>query len=230
MVLAGFAEYGVSTLYLGSSTGVRLSFSQPTGAVNLVGRSVDGARSAWTGAGAERMGEVSFDVMEEELWRRLGWAERSLSLDAGRYEVILPPSGMADLMGSLFFYGMGGQDAEDGRTVFFPGGGTRGGGGTRVGERLTDLPFTLYSDPFEPGLECLPFVATGSSDSESSVFDNALPIVRTDWIREGHLAHLRYHRAGAARSGVYRGALHRQPDPAGIPDHHAGHAGGAGWR
>jgi predicted Zn-dependent protease len=198
VVLAGFAEYGVSTLYFGSSTGVRLSFSQPTGAVNLVGRSGDGVRSAWTGAGAERIDEISFGVMEEELWRRLAWAERPpRALEAGRYEVILPPSGVADMMGSLYFYGLGGQDAEDGRTVF-----SADGGGTRVGQRLTDVPFTLYSDPFEPGLECLPFVAAGSSDSESSVFDNALPIERVDWIRRGDLAHLRYHRAGAARSGV----------------------------
>jgi predicted Zn-dependent protease len=202
VVLAGFAEYGVSTLYLGSSTGVRLSFSQPTGAVNLVGRSLDGVRSAWTGVGAERIGEISFSAMEDELWRRLAWARRPLSLEAGRYEVILPPSGVADMMGSLFFYGMGGQDAEDGRTVFSAGGDGTGGGGTRVGDRLTDVPFTLYSDPFEPGLECLPFVACGSSDSESSVFDNALPLERTDWIRDGRLAHLRYHRAGAAHSGV----------------------------
>jgi predicted Zn-dependent protease len=203
VVLAGFAEYGVSTLYVGSSTGVRLSFSQPTGAVNLVGRSRDGVRSAWTGAGAERVDEISFGLMEEELWRRLAWAERSISLEAGRYEVILPPSGVADMMGSLYFYALGGQDAEDGRTVFSAGdaeGG--GGGGTRVGERLTNVPFTLYSDPFEPGIECLPFVAAGSSGSESSVFDNALPIERVDWMRDGYLAHLRYHRAGAARSGV----------------------------
>jgi predicted Zn-dependent protease len=206
VVLAGFAEYGVSTLYLGSSTGVRLSFSQPTGAVNLVGRSLDGVRSAWTGVGAERIGEISFDEMEDELWRRLEWAGRSIALEAGRYEVILPPSGVTDMMGSLFFYGMGGQDAEDGRTVFSASGdegGAGGTGGTRVGQRLTDLPFTLYSDPFEPGLECLPFVASGSSDSESSVFDNGLSMSRVDWIRDGYLAHLRYHRAGAARSGVH---------------------------
>jgi predicted Zn-dependent protease len=216
VVLAGFAEYGVSTLYLGSSTGVRLSFSQPTGSINLVGRSLDGVRSAWTGVGAERMGEISFPAMEDELWRRLAWARRPLSLEAGRYEVILPPSGVADMMGSLFFYSMGGQDAEDGRTVFSGSGdggggdGSGGGGGgggenagtTRVGEQLTNVPFTLYSDPFEPGIECLPFVASGSSDSESSVFDNALPLERTDWIRDGRLAHLRYHRAGAAHSGV----------------------------
>ena len=209
VVLAGFAEYGVSTLYLGSSTGVRLSYSQPTGAINLVGRSLDGVRSAWTGVGAERIGEISFSAMEDELWRRLAWARRPLSLEAGRYEVILPPSGVADMMGSLFFYSMGGQDAEDGRTVFSAGGDGEGGdreratgARTRVGDRLTEVPFTLYSDPFEPGLECLPFVACGSSDSESSVFDNALPLERTDWIRDGRLAHLRYHRAGAAHSGV----------------------------
>jgi predicted Zn-dependent protease len=198
VVLAGFAEYGVSTLYLGSSTGVRMSYAQPTGAVNLVGRSRDGARSAWTGVGAERIGEISFGEMEDELWRRLAWASRSISLDAGRYEVILPPSGVADMMGSLFFYGMGGQDAEDGRTVFS----AAGEGRTRVGERLSSVPFTLYSDPFEPGIECLPFVAAGASDSESSVFDNALPLERVEWIADGYLAHLRYHRAGAARSGV----------------------------
>jgi predicted Zn-dependent protease len=204
VVLAGFAEFGVSTLYLGSSTGVRLAHSQPTGAVNLVGRSVDGSRSAWTGAGSERLGDVSFAVMEEELWRRLEWARRPVSLEAGRYEVILPPSGVADLMGSLCFYGLGGQDAEDGRTVFSATGGSTGtgAGATRVGEQLSSVPFTLYSDPFEPGLECLPFVACGSSDADTSVFDNGLPMGRIDWIRDGRLAHLRHHRAGAARSGV----------------------------
>jgi predicted Zn-dependent protease len=214
VVLAGFAEFGVSTLYLGISTGVRLSYSQPTGAVTLVGRSADGTgavRSAWTGAGTEQIADLSFADLEAELWRRLDWALRPpISLEAGRYEVILPPSAVVDLMGSLSFYGLGGQDAEDGRTVFSPGGGggeersaeAGGVGRTRVGEQISQLPFTLYSDPYEPGLECMPFVACASSSGESSVFDNGLPIRRIDWIRNGYLAHLRYHRAGAGRSGV----------------------------
>ena len=145
------------------------------------------------------MERLAFPEMEAELWRRLEWARRTISLDAGRYEVILPPSGVSDLMGSLSFYALGGQDAEDGRTVFSSG---TSAGATRLGERISELPFTLYSDPFEPGLECLPFVACGSSSGEASVFDNGLPIRRVDWIRDGRLAHLRYHRAGAARSGV----------------------------
>jgi len=193
-VLAGFAELDVMTLYLGSSTGVRLSHLQPTGAVNLVGRTTDGKGSAWVG---EPSITPSMEVMEREIWRRLDWAKRQVSLEAGRYEVILPPSGVGDMMAELAFGGLGGRDAEDGRTVF-----SSEGGGTRVGDRIASLPFTLFSDPCEAGVECAPFVAAEASSSEVSVFDNGLPVRRVDWLHEGVLAHLRYHRAGAAKSGV----------------------------
>jgi predicted Zn-dependent protease len=193
-VLAGFAEHDVATTYLGTSTGVRLSHAQPTGAVHLVGRTADGKGSAWVGAPTIT---PVLEEMETELWRRLDWGRRRIALDAGRYEVIMPPSGVADLMAVLTFYALGGQDAEDGRTVF-----SKEGGGTRLGERLSELPFSLSSDPGAAGVECAPFVTTRASSSETSVFDNGLGIERIDWIREGVLNRLRYHRAGAAKSGV----------------------------
>ena len=193
-VVAGFAEHDVTTAYLGTSAGLRLSHAQPTGAVHLVGRTADGSGSAWVGAPTITPG---LEEMEAELWRRLDWAARPVALDAGRYEVILPPSGVADLMAVLAFYALGGQDAEDGRTVF-----SKEGGGTRTGERLSDLPFTLSSDTGARGVECIPFLATGASGSEVSVFDNGLALGRIDWVREGVLAQLHYHRAGAAKSGT----------------------------
>ncbi len=193
-VLAGFAELDLATLYLGSSTGLRLSHVQPTGAVHLVGRTADGSGSAWVGAPTIT---PSLEEMEQEIWRRLDWGKRQIALEAGRYEVILPPSGVGDMMAMLGFYTLGGQDAEDGRTVF-----SKEGGATQVGERITATPFALYSDPFEAGVECAPFVATQASGSDVSVFDNGLPLGRTEWLRGGVLAHLRYHRAGAAKSGV----------------------------
>jgi len=193
-VLAGFAEQDLATLYLGSSTGLRLSHAQPTGAVSLVGRTADGSGSAWV---AEPTIAPSLEQMEQEMWRRLDWATTQVALEAGRYEVIMPPSAVSDMMATLAFGALGGQDAEDGRTVF-----SKEGGGTRVGETITTLPFSLSSDPFEQGIACTPFVATEASSSEVSVFDNGLPSARTEWLREGVLARLRYHRAGAARSGV----------------------------
>jgi len=45
-------------------------------------------------------------------------------------------------------------------------------------------------------------VTARASSSETSVFDNGLGIERIDWIRDGVLNRLRYHRAGAAKSGV----------------------------
>ena len=211
VVLAGFAEYGVSTVYLGSSTGLRLSFSQPTGAVNLVGRSLDGVRSAWVGLGCARWAS----------WPSTPWSRSCGGAWSGPGGAALarrgplrgdPPAvggGRPDGLPVLLRHGRAGRGGRADGVLGSTGDGDGDGGGdggdrrrTRVGERVTDVPFTLYSDPHEPGIECLPFVACGSSNSESSVFDNGLPLARTDWIRDGILAHLRYHRAGAARSGV----------------------------
>jgi predicted Zn-dependent protease len=193
-VLAGFAEQDLATLYLGSSTGLRLSHAQPTAAVTLVGRTADGTGSAWVG---EPTIAPSLEQMEREIWRRLDWATTQIPLEAGRYEVIMPPSAVSDMMAMLSFDALGGRDAEDGRTVF-----SREGGGTRVGDTISPMPFTLWSDPLDRDIACTPFVATAASGSDVSVFDNGFPAARTEWLREGVLERLRYHRAGAARSGV----------------------------
>ncbi len=195
-VLYGFAEHRVATTYLGTSTGLRRRHLQPTGALHLVARSTDGTRSAWAGAGTADFTDVSLEVLEAEVTRRLGWADDRVELPAGRYEVILPPAAVADLMVPLL-EAAGLREAEEGRTVF-----AAAGGGTRLGERLCEAPLSLWSDPAAPGLECAPFLATGASSSDVSVFDNGLGLERTDWISDGTLRRLRTHRAGAARAKI----------------------------
>jgi predicted Zn-dependent protease len=71
-----------------------------------------------------------------------------------------------------------------------------------VGERLTDLPLTLFSDPMAPGLACTPFVAVSSSSETVSAFDNGMEITQVDWIREGVINALAYPRASAAKYDV----------------------------
>ncbi|EUA33440.1 hypothetical protein I553_7851 [Mycobacterium xenopi 4042] len=71
-----------------------------------------------------------------------------------------------------------------------------------MGERLTDLPLTLYSDPLAPGLACSPFVATSASSETVSVFDNGMDIEQVDWIRDGVINALAYPRAAAAEFGA----------------------------
>ena len=195
-VLAGFAEHSVDTTYLATSAGVRLRHEQATGALQLVGRSSDGAASAWAGVGSADFAGVSLEALEERLTRRLDVAANRIDLPAGRYETILPPDAVADLMVYLA-ESTGGRDAHDGQSVF-----SGPDGSTRVGDTLSPLPFELRTDPAEPGLECCPFLATPVSGPDTSVFDNGLPIGRTAWVEGGWLAELQYHRAGARRYGA----------------------------
>ena len=195
-VLSGFATHKLDTVYVGNSAGLRARHEQATGSLELVARSTDGARSAWAGRGTESFEGLDLYGLHRNLERRLDWAERRVDLPAGRYETLLPPDATADLV--VFLYGdLSGRDAEDGRSVF-----SAPGGGTRLGEAITELPVELRSDPREPGLESISFLVTTASGSDVSVFDNGLPLVRTSWIEGGRLERLFYHRAGAARSGV----------------------------
>ncbi|HWD25494.1 MAG TPA: metallopeptidase TldD-related protein [Acidimicrobiales bacterium] len=192
--LAGFASHERSTIYLATSNGTRRRHVQPTGSLELVARASDGTRSAWAGRATATFADVSVSALERDLVERLTWARRRVELPAGRYEVILPPDAVADLVIEIVG-AAGGQDAEDGGTVF-----SAPGGGTRRGERLFHLPFALRSDPRASGIECEPFVVTGGSSSDVSVFDNGQPISPVSWIEDGKLRRLRYHRAGALRS------------------------------
>ena len=188
--LYGFARHALETVYLATSGGLRRRYTQPTGSVEINAKR-DGA-SAWEAVGTPDFAGVPTDLLLERLSTRLGWAERSVELPEGRYETILPPSAVADMMVYLG-WSMAGRGAQEGRTAL-----CSLDGGTRVGERLTDLPLTLYSDPSVPGLGCTPFVATASSSETLSVFDNGMDIERVDWIRDGVINALAYPRAAAA--------------------------------
>ncbi|AWN26551.1 metallopeptidase TldD-related protein [Streptomyces sp. NEAU-S7GS2] len=208
--LYGFAHHEVVSSYLGTSTGLRLRHDQPTGTLELNARSAgsDGAvpRSAWTGRATRDFTDVDPRELDTELSRRLDWAGRRIELPAGRYETLLPPTAVADLL-IYQMWSSGARDAAEGRTVFSrpadgDGAAGRPGTGTRLGERLSELPLTLRSDPRAPGLECAPFVLAHSSGDDASVFDNGLPLTATDWIREGVLNRLLTTRHSAGLTGL----------------------------
>ncbi|MFF0451042.1 metallopeptidase TldD-related protein [Streptomyces sp. NPDC004609] len=194
--LYGFANHELTSTYLGTSTGLRLRHDQPNGTLELNAKSPDRSRSAWAGRATRDFTDVDPAVLDAELAQRLGWAERRISLPAGRYETLLPPTAVADLL-IYQLWSATARDAAEGRTVF-----SRPGGGTRVGETLSPLPLTLRSDPNEPGLESSPFVIAHSSGDDASVFDNGLPLSRTDWVRAGKLEHLVTTRHSAGLTGL----------------------------
>jgi len=183
-LLFGYAEHSVRSTYLGSSTGLRLRHVQPGGYVEVNAKPDDYSSSAWAGASVEDFADVNVGDLYDVLARRLDWAQRTIQIPAGRYETILPPSAVSDLMNYLYWY-LGAQAAWEGRSVF-----SKAGGGTRVGERLSEVPATLWSDPSAPGLTSAPFVIARASSPAASVFDNGLSLQHTEWIADGVLQNL----------------------------------------
>jgi predicted Zn-dependent protease len=191
----GFASHEVTTTWLGTSTGVRRRWVAPTGSVELNVKTPDLAGSAWTGVSTADFTDVDVAALAADATARLGWATRRVTLPAGHYETLLPPSAVSDLL-LMLAWSMDGRAAQEGRSAL------SGAGGPRVGERLTDRPLTMASDPAAPGLEYAPFVTALRSGEGVSVFDNVAPARRVEWVRDGAVHELAYSRAEAAEFGT----------------------------
>ncbi len=192
--LYGFAQHAVETTFLATSSGLRRRYTQPAGSVEINAKR-DGA-SAWAGVGTPDFVGVSTDSLLEQLSMRLGWASSARRV-AGRALRDDPAAvggrGHDDLPG----WSMSGRGAQEGRTAL-----SAPDGGTRVGEKLTDLPLTLYSDPAAPGSAARRSSTATSSSETLSIFDNGMNIGRVDWIRDGVINALAYPRAAAAEFGA----------------------------
>lgn len=194
--LFGYAEHEVTATYLGTSTGTRLRHVQPDGLVEITGKAEQRARSAWVGRHSPDFDRVDIAGQAAEVAQRLAWQARQVEVAPGRHDVVLSPSAVSDLMVYLYWTA-GARDAHEGRTVF-----SRAGGGTRIGDRLTEHPVRLWSDPVDPVRWCAPFVVAEASTAVTSVFDNGLPLAATDWIVDGTLAALLQTRHSAELTGL----------------------------
>ena len=194
-ILYGFVSHEVSTTYLGSSTGLRLRHVQPTGHYGCTGKNTELTNSAWVGGATRDFSDVDAARMAADVGTRLSWGQRRSELPAGRYDTIVSPSAMADMMIDAY-WNAGARRADDGQSVY-----SRPGGGTRIGEDFVRPGVHLFSDPAYPGLECAPFVLTGGSSDRTSVYDNGIPLRHTEWIDNGRLAALNQTRQTAALTG-----------------------------
>lgn len=194
--LFGFVEHSATTTWLGTSTGLRRRHVQPTGTVEITGKSHGRSRSSYANRTTTDLGLVDVGALAEQVRTRLGWQARTVDVPPGRHDTILPPTSAADLMINLY-WNADARSAVEGRSAF-----SMPGGGTRIGARLTEVGATLSSDPHRPGLEAIPFVATDASGPTASVFDNGLDLRSTTWVDHGRLTALpgNRHSAGLART------------------------------
>lgn len=200
--LFGYAEHNHQTIWLGSKGGLRLRHDQPSGRVEMTGKSHNRSRSTWEGRATRDFQDVDLMGVDKGIRQRLEWQAKSTPKAAGRYQTVLPSGSVADLLAFLLWTSPA-RDAAEGRSVFAKKGEL---GKTRIGEMLSTLPINIFSDPSYKGLESLPFNVATSSGSFTSVFDNGLPQERWNFIKEGKLDGLISTRAVAASTGIPYGA------------------------
>ena len=56
------------------------------------------SRSAWAGASTRDFTDVDVAALDAGLAERLSWQERKVELPAGRYETLLPPTAVSDML------------------------------------------------------------------------------------------------------------------------------------
>ena len=194
--LFGYAEQTLRTVWLGTSAGVRRRHVQPSGTVELTGKSDQRSRSTYASQAARDLAEVDILALADEVNVRLGWQARRVDVPPGRLDAVLPPTAVADLLVYLY-WSSDARSAHEGRSVF-----SRPGGGTRLDDVLTDVPLSLGSDPAYAGVECEPFVLTTQSSPFASVFDNGMASPAATWLAAGRLAALPTTRHTAKMTGL----------------------------
>ena len=162
--LFGYAEHTHQTIWVGSKGGMRLRHDSPVGRVEMTGKSHSRSRSTWDGIETHDFSNVSVANIDKNIRQRLSWQEKKIDLPAGRYDTVLPSGSVADLYVYMMWVS-GGRDAFEGQSVF-----SKKGGGTRVGEKLSNVALQLFSDSSHPQLSGAPFVSASASSPFTSVF------------------------------------------------------------
>jgi predicted Zn-dependent protease len=189
--LFGYAEHTHQTIWVGSKGGMRLRHDSPVGRVEMTGKSHARSRSTWDGIETHDFSNVSVANIDKNIRQRLAWQEKKIDLPAGRYDTVLPSGSVADLYVYMMWVS-GARDAFEGQSVF-----SKKGGGTRVGEKLSNVALQLFSDSSHPQLSGAPFVSASASSPFTSVFDNGQKLPRVDWFSDGVLQALVQTRASA---------------------------------
>ena len=207
-VLYGFVNHELTTTYLGSSDGaaaapraadrpLRLHRQDRRPHPERVGRRCDPRlhrrrrRSRW----------------RQSLAQRLAWGKRRVDLPAGRYDTILPPAAVADLMIDAYWYA-GARVAVGGRSRSTASAGAAPASATAI---VNPGRQPVLRPGVRPACSARRSSVATTSDNEQSVFDNGLPLGRTDWIRDGELTALLQTRHSAAMTEQPVTPIDRQP-------------------
>jgi predicted Zn-dependent protease len=159
--VAGFvkAAGGLVTAGALSTEAVRVAFADTAGqALTARGTiaSLDGIARTASSDGVARtssvaLGDIDAAAAGARAARKARDSADPTDLEPGRYEVVLEPSCVNDLVEFLITYGFGGRAVEEGRSF------------VRLGDRQFDASISLREDVTHPAMSGLPFDPEGTA-------------------------------------------------------------------
>jgi predicted Zn-dependent protease len=180
------AGEGLETAGACQTAGVEMAFANSAGQ-RLSGRAtaagIDGIARTGSSDGADRVASVRLANIDgriagERAARKAREAANPTDLEPGRYEVVLEPQCVADLLLFLALYGFNAKAIEEGRSF------------VRLGERQFDEAITLSEDPLDPEQVGVAFDVEGT------------PRRPLDLVRDGLTVGAIHTRRTAARAGT----------------------------
>ena len=181
--VAGFFSHQASVSLLGNSAGLRAAVQGTEAGLSMTARTKDGTGSGWAGLQSIKAGELDAAALAHAAVDKGVRSAKPRHLDAGKYQVVLEPAAVAELL-AFTTRALGARQADEGRSFF-----AKPGGGSKIGEKLFGDMVTLTSSPADPLAPADPHDAEG------------MPVAPTTWIEKGVLRNLHYTRYWAAKQG-----------------------------
>ncbi len=173
---AGFCSTLAVNLAFANSAGQRLTGRGTMAVLDGIARTptADGSSRA----GSVRLGDLDGSAIGAGAAMKAREASNPTDLEPGRYEVILEPDCVANILSFLLVHGFNGKAVEEGRSF------------ARVGDAQFDPAITLRDDVTDPGMGGIAFDVEGT------------PKWPRDLVRDGVTAGLLHTRRTAKAAGV----------------------------
>lgn len=173
---AGFCSTLAVHLAFANSAGQRLSGRGTMAVVDGIARTPTADGSGRDGS--VRLGDLDGSVVGARAARKARDASDATDLEPGRYEVVLEPDCVANILSFLLVHGFNGKAVEEGRSF------------AQVGEAQFDRSITLREDVTDPGMSGIAFDIEGT------------PKEPRDLVRDGITSGLLHTRRTAKAMGV----------------------------
>jgi predicted Zn-dependent protease len=185
LIAAGFVERFAGANAVANSAGLFAYHASSSAVHTLTVRTPDWQGSGWAGTAHNDWWRMTRPaVLAERAVRKASESREPVTLEPGKYTVVLEPTAAGNLL-RLLAFALSARPADEGRSFF-----SKAGGGNKIGEKVLDPRVTIVSDPRDPDLLLSPYTGEG------------LPVERTVWIENGEVKNLAYDRFWADKQGV----------------------------